>query len=165
MKELNEVLSETDEATEQLENMARQIVSSYSAEVDSIIQHVSDHVNELNNDSLRALVSDLSFKAYSLSEAKEYSTLKSQISETLMKEQQAIQFNTSEGTVDVRKNISLLNTQNEQLVRMLYDTVSGLLKVKLDEVHRIVDTLKTVILSRNTEARINADINDTKVGI
>jgi len=165
MNTFEEALENTNKTNEQIGQLATQIVKQYSTDVDNIISHVTDHVNELDNNALRALVTDLSFKAFSLAEAKEYSSLKSEVSRALMNEVQATEFNATTGTVDARKNASLLNSQNEQLVKILCDTVSGLLKVKLDEAHRIVDTLKTVILSRNTEARINADINDVREGM
>lgn len=165
MNTFDEALDNAKKTHEEIVKLASSITGEYTKEVDEIINHVKDHVNELNNDQLRALITDLSFKAYSLGEAKEYSALKSEISKTLRDEIQATTFNTSAGTMDVRRNNSILESENEQLVKLLCDSVSGLLKVKLDETHRIVDTLKTVILTRNTEAKINADINDTREGI
>lgn len=164
MNTLEEALNNVELTNENLVPIAKQIASKYTAKVDDIINYVIEHVNELNNDKLRCLIVDLSFNAYSLGEAKEYSLLKSEIAETLTKEANATEFNISQGTVEARRNQAMLNSSNEKLAELLSSTVAGLLKTKLDETHRIVDTLKTVITSRNTESKINFGIQDTRVG-
>lgn len=164
MNTLEEALNNVELTNENLVPIAKQIASKYTAKVDDIISYVIEHVNELNNDKLRCLIVDLSFNAYSLGEAKEYSLLKSEIAETLTKEANATEFNISQGTVEARRNQAMLNSSNEKLAELLSSTVAGLLKTKLDETHRIVDTLKTVITSRNTESKINFGIQDTRVG-
>ena len=83
----------------------------------------------------------------------------------LLSEKKALEFNGAEGTVATRENIATLNSSEEILVNLIYDTVGSLLKAKLDEVHRVVDTLKTVIMSRNTEMKINSDLRDERIGI
>jgi len=159
---MDEAFKDTDDLYNQLSVIAKDIASRYTSEVDEIIEYASDHVNDMNNDQVRALLTDLSFKAYSIGEAREFSSLKRECSESILKEVQAVSFNSSEGTIDVRKNTALLKSSNESLTNIIYETVAGLLKVKLDECHRIVDALKTVILTRNTESKLNMTINDTR---
>lgn len=165
MKDLQKALDNVNATYDELVEIAKDIVSRYSSEVDSLIKEVSGSIETLSNDQLRLIVTDLSLKGYSLAEAKEHSLLKSDISETLLDEKKALEFNGADGTVAVRENLAILNSSEEILVNLIYDTVSSLLKAKLDEVHRIVDTIKTVIMSRNTEARINASLNDERVGM
>lgn len=164
MKTLEEALHDVELTADNIAPIAKKVAEEYTRRVDDIIKYVVDHINELTNDNLRCLITDLSFNAYSLGEAKEMSLLKSEIAEALSKESSALEFNATQGTVEARRNQALLNSSNERLVELLCATVAGLLKTKLDETHRIVDTLKTVITSRNTEAKINFGISDTRVG-
>lgn len=164
MLTLEEAIHNVDITTDRISEIARDITSKYTKDVDDIMKYVSDHVNELDNNSLRNLLTDLSFKAYSLGEAKEYALLKGEIAETLSKETIATEYNTATGTVDARRNQATLNSSSEKLTELLYATVASLLKVKLDEIHRIVDALKLVITSRNVELKVNQNINDTRVG-
>lgn len=164
MLTLEEAIHNVDITTDRISEIAKDIASKYTQNVDDIMKYVSDHINELDNNALRNLLTDLSFNAYSLGEAKEYALLKGEIAETLSKETIAIEYNTSTGTVDARRNQATLNSSNEKLAELLYTTVASLLKVKLDEVHRIVDALKLVITSRNVELKVNQNINDNRVG-
>lgn len=164
MNTLEEAIKNVELTNDNLVPIAKQLASKYTQSVDEIINYVIDHVNELSNDKLRCLVTELSFNAYSLGEAKEYSLLKSEIAESLSKETLATEFNLSQGTVEARRNQATLNASNDKLTELLYATVASLLKTKLDEIHRIVDTLKTVITSRNTELKINQGITEVRVG-
>lgn len=165
MKDLQKALDNVNATYDELVEIAKDIVNRYSSEVDSLIKNISGSIENLSNDQLRLFVTDLSLKGYSLAEAKEHSILKSEIAETLLDEKKAIEFNGAEGTVAVRENLAVLNSSEEILVNLIYDTVGSLLKSKLDEVHRIVDTIKTVIMSRNAEAKINYSLNDERVGM
>ena len=55
------------------------------------------------------------------------------------------------------------NVSENILVEAVHSMVASALKVKLDEMHRVVDALKTVTMSRMSEAKltINADLRDT----
>ena len=165
MKDLQTALDNVNMTYEELISIAKDIVSRYSSDVDSLINDSANKIEVLSNDKIRLLITSLSFKAYSLSEAKEHSILKAEVAETLLNEKKAIEFNGAEGTVDSRRNIATINSSEEILVNIIYDTVGSLLKSKLDEVHRIVETLKTVLMSRNTELKINSDLRDERVGM
>ena len=165
MKDLQIALDNVNTTYNELSEIAKDIVCRYSSEVDSLINDSIPKIESLSNDKIRLIMTNLSFMAYSLSEAKEHSLLKSEIAETLLNEKKAIEFNGAEGTVDSRKNLAIINSSEEILVNIIYDTVGSLLKSKLDEVHRITDTLKTVLMSRNTELKINSDLRDERVGM
>lgn len=161
-KDLQKALDNLGTTYDELVVIANDISSRYTKPIDDIINTVD--VIELSNDDIRRLLTELSFKSYSLGEAKEQLALKSEIADALMKEKQAVVFNGAEGTVDAKKNKALLDSSEELLVNSIFETVASLLKTKLDETHRIVSVLTTVITSRNAEAKLNAGVTDNKEG-
>ena len=47
------------------------------------------------------------------------------------------------------------------MVELLYELISNLLKTKLDELHRLTDTLKSILMSRMQEAKfLNTSVAD-----
>ena len=83
------------------------------------------------------------------------SLFKATLGETLRKEAYAHSFNATEGTVAVRENTSIINTSAELLAEELYTLVANMFKTKTDEIHRVVDSLKSVLMSRMQEAKLS----------
>ena len=161
-KDLQKALDNLSTTYNELVVIANDIASRYTKPIDDIISAIN--VVELSNDDIRRLLTELSFKSYSLGEAKEQLALKNEIADALMKEKQALVFNGAEGTVDAKKNKALLDSSEELLVNAVFETVASLLKTKLDETHRLVSVLTTVITSRNAEAKLNVGLTDNKEG-
>ena len=80
------------------------------------------------------------------------------IAEILKKEAYAISFNSSEGSVAVKDNNSVLSISNEIVTECIYNLVASLFKVKLDELRRIIDILKTILMSRLSEMKMSSGI-------
>ena len=59
----------------------------------------------------------------------------------------------AEGTAGVKDNKAVLASSEEIVVELLYELISNLLKTKLDELHRLTDTLKSILMSRMQEAK------------
>lgn len=155
-KNLNEALDNVDKTYEQLIEIAEGITDPITKEIDDLIKHAVDNVERLTNDDIRDLLLKLSLKAYSFSAIKEKAALKNTSAETLKDEAYARKFNESEGTVAFKQNTALLETSYETLSEAIYDEASSILKVKLDEIHRNVDTLKVVLMSRMQEAKLSS---------
>ena len=85
---------------------------------------------------------------------KEKAQFKAVLGEALRKEAYAKNFNAAEGTVAVRENLSIINTASEILAEEIYSLVANIFKIKLDETHRAVDALKSVLMSRMQEAKM-----------
>ena len=98
----------------------------------------------------------LSLKSYTFSEIKEKATFKSVLAETIRKEEYAQNFNKTEGTVAVRENTATIDTGAEILSEEIYTLVANMLKTKLDEIHRVVNTLQTVLMTRMQEAKLTS---------
>ena len=63
-------------------------------------------------------------------------------------------FNSSEGTVAVRENTATIQSSAEILAEEIYTLVANMLKTKLDEIHRVVNTLQTILMTRMQEAKL-----------
>lgn len=153
---VQKALENIDITYDNLIQIANDIIRSLTQEIDDLIAPVYDNVENLTNEDLRGLIMKLSLKSYMFSETKEKSLFKAELAETLRKEMYATQFNQSEGSVAVRDNIALLNSSAEFLAEEIHNLVSQLFKTKSDEIHRVVDSAKTVLMARLSEAKLSS---------
>lgn len=156
---LQQALDNTETTYAQLVVIANDIVGEHTRDVDTLIKDAVDNINNLTNDAIRRLVIELSLKSFSFSEIKEKSSLKFECAESLRKEAYAIEYNKADGAVAARENAATINISDEILTEAVYGLVSSLLKTKLDELHRVVDSLKTVLMSRMAEAKLSAGVS------
>lgn len=159
MRELSKALDNVQVTYEQLVGVANDIIAKCVSSSDSIIKDINKNVENLSNDDVRNYMLKLSLLSYSFSDIKEKSALKAECAETLRKEAYAKNFNTQDGSVAVRENQAMINSSEEVLVELIYEMVASTLKTKLDEIHRVVDTLKTIITSRLSEAKLTQNIS------
>ena len=108
----------------------------------------------------------LQLKAFEISETKEKAALKAELAETLQKEKYAVSFNSLEGSAAVKDKLALVEASSEAVSETLYNLIANLLKTKLDQLHRLVDALKSILMSRMQETKFmslgsNADIPET----
>lgn len=135
--------------------IANDMVTKVAGDTNRIIEEIRNRIETLTNDELRTYMAKLAINSYSFSEIKEKSAFKAQCAEALRKEAYATNFSTAEGSVAAKENTATINTSDEIVVENLYELVASLLKTKLDEIHRVVDVLKTVLMSRLSEAKLN----------
>lgn len=153
---LEEALKNTDTTYNELVEIANKMIKIYADDIDNIIGDVSNNVEHLTNDDIRNVVTKLSLKAYQFGDVKEKSSLKAECAEALRKEAYAKEFSLGDGSVANKDTNATLNISNEIMVEAVYNLVASLFKTKLDELHRIVDTLKTVLMTRLQEAKLTA---------
>ena len=159
-KNLTEAMTNVDVAYDEVIDIANDMISELTSDVDAMMQNAYENIENLSNDAIRELLIRLSLRSYSFSAIKDKSAFKATLAETLRKEAYATQFNGAEGTVAVRENTAILGTSAEVVVEQLYDLTASLFRTKLDEIHRVVDTLKTVLTSRLSEAKLTSiDVN------
>jgi len=137
--------------------IADDIIKHYLWEIDSLIKTATEKDN-LSNDDIRHLILQLSLKSYGFSEIKEKSALKVECAEALRKEKYALKFNETDGTVAYKENQATISSTDEILVEAIYNLVASLFKQKLEEIHRIVDSLKSILVSRNMEAKLSSEL-------
>ena len=153
---VSKALDNIDMTYDELIDIANSISKDVTGDLDSMIMSTYENIENLTNESIRSLLLRLSLRSYSFAEIKEKSLFKATLGETLRKEAYAKNFNSTEGTVAVRENTSIINTSAEILAEELYSLIASIFKVKCDEVHRVVDSLKSVLMSRMQEAKLSS---------
>ena len=154
-KNVSEALNNIDMVYDDLIVIANDIYNAQVSELDRMITGVYSNIENLTNEDLRQFIMQVSLKSFAFSEIKEKAAFKSELAETLRKEAHANAYGAAEGTAAAKENLAVLSTSSELLSEEIYDLVANLFKVKLDEAHRVVDSAKTVLMSRMQEAKLN----------
>lgn len=152
---LDEATKAVDDIYDQLAPMATSIMSSFSKNLDAMIDQINA-MPTLTNEEIRLYMLKLSIESYIFAGNKDTASLKSACAKALLQEKQAILFNEAEGTVNARTNIATINSSDNQIVNILYNTVTDLMKTKLDETHRMINALSNILISRQADAKIEA---------
>lgn len=161
MKEsLEQALNNVELVYDDVKELANDLIKEYTSDITNLINYIADNLENLTNDDLRNLILKFSIKAYSFGDIKEKAGIKAEIAEMLKKEKYATEFNKADGSVAVRENTSILNISEEVITQAIYDLVAGMYKVKLDEIRRMIDSLKVVLTSRLSEAKLSATLNE-----
>jgi len=156
---LKTALDAVDETYKDLATYAKNIASKYTKETDELVQYLREHIETISDREIQSAILSIATISYSFAEVKEYSMLKSVVAETLRKEAYANNFNSAEGTVAIRENTAILNSSGEIVADDVCQAVASILKTKSDELHRVVDALKTVLLARMSEAKRMVGLN------
>ena len=133
---------------------AKEIVKNYTKQIDDLIKNVSENVNNLTNEDIRNIELRLSLMAYDLGELKDKTGIAAEIAEIIQDQTEANAWNTAVGNNEQRKNAALLAAAHEKFVAKLYKLVANQIKTKLDEAHRVVDTLKSILISRASDRKL-----------
>lgn len=160
MADYSSAKKDASEMYKNLKPVIDDVVKKHSKEIDEIIAKIKKDLSLLTNTEIRNYILQLSIENYSFAESKDKSMLMRECALALLKENQAESFNSTVGTQAIRTNQSLMDTMDRQIVLMMQDSVATRLKSKLDESHRIVDSLKSVLISRNVENKLKGVNND-----
>ena len=152
--DVRKALTAIDCIYDDLVEVANEIFNTTTKEVDGMMTDAYNDIEKMSNDAIRDLMLKLSLKSYTFSEVKEKSAFKSTMGEILRKEAYAKNFNSIEGTVAVRETNATIQTSGEIIAEEIYTLVANMLKTKLDEIHRVVNTLQTVLMTRIQEAKL-----------
>ena len=153
-KNLDKALDNTEMTYSDLIEIANDMSVRFFTDINTMINNLQSKLYSLSNEDLRLAIIDLSLKSFSLSEMKDKAILKQEIAETLRKEKYSQTFNLTDGTVGFKDNTAILESSEQILVELIYDYVASAFKTKLDEVHRVVDSLKTILMSKMQEMKI-----------
>ena len=134
--------------------IANDMLSSLFNPINALVEEINSKINSYTVEEIRDYMMRLQLRAYEISEIKEKSSLKAELAEALRKEKYATAFNEAQGTAGTKDNTALLAASEEIIVESLYDLVASLLRTKLDQLHRLVDCLKSVLMSRMQEAKL-----------
>ena len=151
---LDTALDTVEKTYQEIAQIADEMLSETFTPINALIAEINSSVNDLTVDQLRDYMIRCQLRAYEISEMKDKSAVKAAVAEALQKEQYARSFNEADGTAAVKGNIATLQCSKETVVESLYNLVSSLLKTKLDSLYRMVDTLKSILMSRMQEAKL-----------
>ena len=157
--ELQKALDNVEMTYSEIAEIANELITEYTADISSIIDYISKNTEKLTNDDIRSLMLRLSVKAYSFGDVKEKSIIKAQCAEMIRKEAYAKEFNNQDGSVASKDSNATLAISNEIVSEAVYDLVASLFKTRMLEIQRMVDTLKTILTSRLSEAKLSSAIN------
>lgn len=150
---LKEALDNVDMLYEQLIDIANDMVKSYSKDMDTLISTASENIGTFTNSALQDLMLRISLMSFTFGEIKEKALSKAACAEYLRKERYAEAFIAAEGAIAVKENNATLNISDAIISEAIHDLVASLFKTKLDEAHRIVDTIKSVLMTRMQEQK------------
>lgn len=153
---VSKALESIDITYNDLTDICNEIFEETTKDINEIMLDAYNNIDKLSNDAIRDLMLKLSLKSYTFSAIKEKASFKANLGEVLRKETYAQNFNQSEGTVAVRENTAIIESSAEIIAEEIYTFVSNMLKTKLDEVHRVVSTLQTVLMTRMQEAKLTS---------
>lgn len=152
-EKLNQALTNVEVTYQELVEIANDMVRPMFEPINDIISNISEHANAMSIDQIRDSMLMLQLKAFEISDIKEKSALKAELAEALQKEKFAINFNSFEGSAAAKDKLALVATSEETTTEILYNLIAGLFKNKVDQLHRLVDCLKSILMSRMQETK------------
>lgn len=154
-RSLDQALQAVDLTYQQVEQIAYDVISEPLAQVNEIIQELGKDINEMSIDMLRTYMLKLQLSIFQISEIKDKSVTKAQCAEALRKEAYSVSFLKQEGSVGQKEASATIDISDRIIVEYVYDFISALIKTKVDQGLRLVDTLKSVLMSRMQEVKLN----------
>ena len=150
---LQEALNNLEITYHDLVEIADTMTSNIFKPIDELINILNTKVNSLPIDTIRDYLLQLQLKAFEISEIKEKSAMKAELATALQKEQFAVSFNGLEGSAAAKDKLATIATSAEQATEILYNLIASLFKTKLDQLHRLVAVLTSILMSRMSEAK------------
>lgn len=154
---LNEALDKVEIAYGDVVSIANDMLAPLFDPINKLVEEINGRINNFTVEEIRNYMMRLQLRAYEISETKEKSSLKAELAQAVRKEKYALTFNEAQGTAGTKDNTALLAASEEIIVESLYRLVASLLKTKLDALHRLVDALKSVLMSKMQEAKLSAN--------
>ena len=162
---IDQANNDVNEIYFQLSDAAKETISEIVKPIDAIVKELSKGINLFSNTELWDFQLRLGIESYKLANIKEQSSLKEACAEALYKEGLAKSYAEATGAAETKKQASILASIEKQAVSMLYSSISGILKAKLDEAHRLVNIIQNIQISRAAEAKLNGSPRSEADGI
>ena len=162
---IDQANNDVNEIYFQLSDAAKETIGEIVKPIDDIVKELSKGINLFSNTELWDFQLRLGIESYKLANIKEQSSLKEACAEALYKEGLAKAYAEATGAAETKKQASILASIEKQAVSMLYSSISGILKAKLDEAHRLVNIIQNIQISRAAEAKLNGSPRSEADGI
>lgn len=155
-KDLNKALETVEMTYSQIKEIADSMLAGPFEEPNHIIESIQQNIESMSIDFLRDSILRLQLAVYSLSELRDRSGIKATCAEAIRKEIYAAVYVNQEGTAGVKDSNTTLAISENIVAQCLYDLVASLVKTKVDMLLRMIDSLKSILMSRMQEAKISA---------
>ena len=162
---IDQANNDVNEIYFQLSDAAKETIGEIVKPIDDIVKELSKGINLFSNTELWDFQLRLGIESYKLANIKEQSSLKEACAEALYKEGLAKSYAEATGAAETKKQASILASIEKQAVSMLYSSISGILKAKLDEANRLVNIIQNIQISRAAEAKLNGSPRSEADGI
>ena len=162
---IDQANNDVNEIYFQLSDAAKETIGEIVKPIDDIVKELSKGINLFSNTELWDFQLRLGIESYKLANIKEQRSLKEECDENLYKEGLAKSYAEATGAAETKKQSSILASIEKQAVSMLYSSISGILKAKLDEAHRLVNIIQNIQISRAAEAKLNGSPRSEADGI
>lgn len=150
---LNEALQAVELSYKDLVEVSNAMTSAKFKAIDDMVAELNSKVNSLPVDTIRDYILQLQLKAYEIAEIKEKAALKAELAEAIQKQKFAEVFNGADGSAAAKDKVAQMAIAEEILTETMYNLVANLYKTKLDQLHRLVDCLKSILMSRMQETK------------
>lgn len=152
-KDLTTALENVELTYQDVVEIANNMLAPIIKPMDDLVQEIRDNSANMPIEAIRDYIIRLQLRCYELSEPKDKAAMKSNLSEALRKEKYSSALLEAEGTVNIKDTKATLASSEEIIVEALYELVASSLKTKLDGGFRLVDSLKSILMSRMQEAK------------
>lgn len=153
-KDLTKALEAVEVTYAQIKDIADNMLAAHFEEPNRIVESIQYNIESISVDTLRDAILRLQLAVYSLSELRDRSGVKAACAEALRKEAYATAYVLQEGTAGVKDSNTTLAISENVVVQCLYDLVASLVKTKVDQLHRMIDSLKSILMSRMQELKL-----------
>lgn len=155
-KDLNKALESVEVTYAQIRDIADSMLASPFEEPNRIVSFIQANIESMSIEMLRDSILRLQLAVYSLSELRDRSGVKAACAEAIRKEAYATAYIGQEGTAGVKDSNTTLAISENIVAQCLYDLVASLVKTKVDMCLRLIDSMKSILMSRMQEAKISA---------
>ena len=150
---LETALNNVEQNYGELVEIANDILEPVLQKANSLITNISNTGYNMSVDQIRDSMLGLQLCASNLSDIREKAAMKADLAVSLQKERYAIEFNSMDGSAAVKDKLALVAVSPEIASQTLYSLVSSIIKAKVDQLHRLVDVLKSILMSRMQETK------------
>lgn len=150
-KDLTAALEAVEMPYSEIKQIAEDMLAETLNPINQYIELFQAGVNNMPVETLRDYLLQIQLKAFSISELRDKTLAKAQCAEAIKKEAYAKNYVGQDGTAAQRDANTTIAISENIVVELLYDLVADLVKTKVDQLHRIVDVLKSILMSRMQE--------------
>jgi len=143
-----------------VENIVKKVTSTYSAELDGLVQSIDTKVREqeldgLSDQELESYCLKLSSFMYFAAAGQELIGLREDIATALNKEDYNNKYASATGTINDKKASAELESQSSMLVELIYNRAEKMMSSKLTYATHLLGSIKRVLNRRIEQMKMN----------